>query len=258
MRRLLIAGNWKMHKTFQETEAFAADLLSRLSADFANRPDILICPGYPLLAAAHKVFSGSAVSWGAQNCHAETSGAFTGEVSVEMLKSLECSYVIIGHSERRAMFAETNQSCSSKIKAAMGGGLKPIYCVGETLEERRNNQTNDVLQRQIAEGLDGVVPGVDGKLTIAYEPVWAIGTGLAATSEMAEEAHAFIRSQLRDKHGEEAAEAIRILYGGSMKPGNAADLLKRPNVDGGLIGGASLDAESFAAIISHAEALADN
>ncbi len=258
MRRFLIAGNWKMHKTVQETEAFAADLLPRLSAGSASRPDILICPGFPLLAAAHKAFSGSAVSWGAQNCHAEAGGAYTGEVSVEMLKSLDCTYVIIGHSERRAMFAETNQSCAAKIKAAMSGGLKPIYCVGETLEERRGNLTNDVLQRQIVEGLDGVEPGVDGVLTIAYEPVWAIGTGLAATSEMAEEAHAFIRAQLRDKHGEKTAEAVRILYGGSMKPGNAADLLKRPNVDGGLIGGASLEAESFAAIISHAEALAEH
>ena len=256
MRRFLIAGNWKMHKTLQETEAFAADLLPRLNTQSADATDILICPGFPLLAAAHKAFSGTLVAWGAQNCHAAAEGAYTGEVSIAMLQSLGCEYVIIGHSERRAMFGENNQTCAAKIRALMAAGLKPIYCVGETLQERQDNQTNDVLQRQIAEGLEGVEPGTDGMLTIAYEPVWAIGTGLAATSDMAEEAHAFIRAQLRDKNGEAAADAIRILYGGSMKPGNAAELLMRPNVDGGLIGGASLDAESFAAIVAHANSLA--
>ena len=254
-RRLLIAGNWKMHKTVAETETFATELLALLNQKAAEKVDILVCPTFVSLAAAQSAFRNSGVEWGGQNCHEGHQGAFTGEVSAALLSDVGCTYVIIGHSERRSLFGETSQNCALKIQAAAQQGLKPIYCVGETLEERKAGRTKNVIAQQLTEGLFNLSPQTLQKLVIAYEPVWAIGTGLAATSEQAEEVHSFIRSHLQEKLPGNVAQQTRILYGGSVKPGNANELLNCPNVDGGLIGGASLDAASFAEIVGTAGSL---
>ena len=250
IRKPLVAGNWKMNKTSAEAAELVADL-KRVLSDYRG-VDVVVCPPFTALATVSSAVSGSEIGLGAQNMHWEKSGAFTGEISPAMLRELYCHYVILGHSERRTLFRETDAIVNRKIKAALANHLRPIVCVGETLDQRNNAQTEDVLTTQINLGLQGLTADDLASLTIAYEPVWAIGTGKTATPDMAQAAHAFIRGLLAKLAGEKTAQSIRILYGGSMKPENAADLLAQPDIDGGLIGGASLEAAAFAAIVQAA------
>jgi len=242
MRRFLIAGNWKMHKGVAETSAFIEGLIA---ADPSPAVDVVIGPPYTSLPAAAMLVTGSTIGLAAQNIHWETGGAFTGEISAEMLKELGVPWVIVGHSERRTLFGETDRTARDRARAAQQAGLRVIYCIGETLEEREAERTFEVLESQ-TDGLGALDPST---LVVAYEPVWAIGTGRTASPEQAQEAHAFVRGCLGRAFSTEHAEGIRILYGGSLKPGNAHELLSKPDVDGGLIGGASLDVDSFSAII---------
>lgn len=248
-RRFLIAGNWKMNNGVVATTTFIEELLAE---NLPRAVDVVLCPPYPALPAAAMLLTRSGVGLGAQNVHWETSGAFTGEVAAPMLAEIGVEWVIVGHSERRAMFGETDESAGKRARRAQEEGLTVIFCLGETLEQREAGQTLDVLGRQ-ASALVGLDPE---HLVVAYEPVWAIGTGRTATPDQAEEAHRFLRGELATHFGEPAAAAMRILYGGSMKPQNAADLLSQQDVDGGLIGGASLDVTSFSAIIRAAAHLA--
>lgn len=242
MRSFLIAGNWKMHKGIADTTSFLEALLGEsLPAGI----EILCCPPFTSLPAAAMIATGSPVHIGAQNVHSEESGAYTGEIAAPMLAELGIGWVIVGHSERRTLYGETDDSALSRAKAAQAAGLEVVYCIGETLSERDEGQTFAVLERQTA-ALGTLDPA---HLVLAYEPVWAIGTGRTATAAQAQEAHAFLRVRLAALFGGEAAESIRILYGGSLKPGNAHELLGLSDVDGGLIGGASLDVRSFSAII---------
>ncbi|TCK06499.1 triose-phosphate isomerase [Phorcysia thermohydrogeniphila] len=245
MRRLLIAGNWKMHKTVQEAVELVRELKNLVSD--VNDRDILVCPPFTALYAVKKELEGSNIALGAQNMFYEEKGAFTGEISPLMIKDVGCSYVILGHSERRHIFGETDELINKKVLSAARHGLIPILCVGETLQEREEGKTKDVVERQVREGLKGL--NETSEFVIAYEPVWAIGTGKTATPELAEEVHSFIREVLSEMFGAEKADSVRILYGGSVKPENAAGLLRQPNIDGSLVGGASLKAESFAKII---------
>jgi triosephosphate isomerase len=241
-RRLLIAGNWKMHHGAAETTDFLQRLLAQ---NIPATVDTVVCPPYLSIPAAATILSASQVGLGAQNVHWQTTGAFTGEVAPSMLSEVGARWVIVGHSERRTLFAETDQSTARRARAAQEAELQVIYCIGETLDQRESGDTMTVLATQTS-----VLAGLDpARLVIAYEPVWAIGTGHTATPEQAQEAHAFIRGRLATILGTEAADGTRILYGGSMKPSNAHDLLRRADVDGGLIGGASLDVDSFSAII---------
>lgn len=241
-RRPLIAGNWKMHNGVSATSALLEGLLQ---AELPSGVDVVVCPPFTSLPVAAMLLSASAIALGAQNVHWETQGAFTGEVSPEMLAGLGVEWAIVGHSERRHLFGETDETAALRARAAQKAGLDVIFCLGETLEQRQSGKTFEVLKGQVS-----AVTGLDpAHLLLAYEPVWAIGTGQTATSEQAEEAHAFLRRELENFYGLDAAQSLRILYGGSMKPGNAAELLAQTNVDGGLIGGASLDVDSFSAII---------
>lgn len=250
MRKKIIAGNWKMNKTVAEAKALA-DAIKVELADEA-KVDVVLCPPATAIHAVSEAVSGSQIAVGAQNMHFEASGAFTGEVSAEMLREFYCRYVILGHSERRQYFAETDESVNRKTKAALASGLIPIVCVGETLEEREADQIESVITTQVNEGLAGIEAGDLKTVVIAYEPVWAIGTGLTATPEQAQEVHALIRSLLAKLSDESTAQSVRIQYGGSMKPGNAPELLAQPDIDGGLIGGAALDAPSFIGIVKAA------
>jgi len=248
-RTPLVAANWKMHKTVAETEVFLDAFLPRAAE--LGRAELVICPPYPSLAPAVARCAGSGVRVAAQNMHEEPRGAFTGEVAAPMLTELGVDGVILGHSERRLLFGESDEALARKVPAALGAGLTPILCVGETEGERDQNQTEAVLRRQLEANLAKAPDGRLAEVVIAYEPVWAIGTGRNATPEQAEEAIAFIRSLVADRH-DAAGEAVRILYGGSVKPDNATDLLGREGVDGALVGGASLDPDSFVAIASAA------
>ena len=250
-RTPLIAGNWKMHKTIAEAEEFIQALLPRVFA--ADGVDIGLCAPFTSLQALVDSARGSAVRVYAQNMHQAEQGAFTGEVSAAMLGELEVHGVVLGHSERREYFGETDKALAQKLPAALEAGLEPILCVGETEEERERGDTERKLRHQIEEDLARVPEDQLAKVVIAYEPIWAIGTGLTATPDQAQEACAFVRA-LVARRSEEAAEQVRVLYGGSMKPDNAAELLALPDVDGGLVGGASLDPESFAAIVEAAGA----
>ena len=245
MRRLLIAGNWKMHKTIPEALDLVREL-KELVRDVNDR-DILVCPPFTALYPVSRELEGSNIVLGGQNMYFEEQGAFTGEISPLMLKDAGCSYVILGHSERRHIFGETDELVNKKVLSAINHGLIPILCVGELLEERESGKTQEVVEKQVREGLKGV--DGDNEFVIAYEPVWAIGTGKTATPELAEEVHLFIRQVLSDMFGSEKANSVRILYGGSVKPENAAGLLNMENIDGALVGGASLKAESFAKIV---------
>jgi triosephosphate isomerase (TIM) len=247
MRRPFIAGNWKMHKTVAETVAFAREL--RAAVHDVREADVLIAPPFPAIAAAAEALRESAIAVAAQNLHWEREGAFTGEVSAAMIRDAGASFVIIGHSERRALFGETNLTVNKKIGAALAAQLTPIVCVGETLQQREANQTHAVLDEQLRGGLDGFTAEQLAQAVLAYEPVWAIGTGRNATPEQAQDAHAHIRSRLRQWFGAEFAERCRLLYGGSVKPENIAALSAQPDVDGALVGGASLDVRSFTAIV---------
>lgn len=241
-RRPLIAGNWKMHGDCAWTQGYLEQLLPRVEA---NGPEVVVCPPFTALAAAAVIVVGSPVALGAQNCHWEEKGAFTGEVSAAMLAELGASWVIVGHSERRQYFGETDETAVRRAAAAQRARLGAILCVGETLAQRQAGETLKVLEQQTRE-LGLLDPA---HLAIAYEPVWAIGTGHTATPAQAQEAHAFLRKRAREHFGEDAAQRLRILYGGSVKPDNAAELLAEEDVDGALVGGASLDVEGFSAII---------
>jgi triosephosphate isomerase len=241
-RRPLIAGNWKMNQNVAATSELLEGLLAE---DFGDAVDVVVCPPTTSLPHAAMLLTGSDIGLGAQNCHWENSGAFTGEIAPEMLIELGVRWVIVGHSERRTLFGESDITAARRAKAAQEAGLVVIYCVGETLQQREAEQTFSVLETQTAPLAD-LDPDA---LVVAYEPVWAIGTGRTATADQAQEAHAFLRNRLGNFFSTQTSGGIRILYGGSMKPGNAAELVGMPDVDGGLIGGASLDAESFCAII---------
>ena len=251
-RKVIIAGNWKMNKTAAEGRALV-EALKPLVADVCpSKADIVVCPPFTTIAAVVEAVRGSNIKVGAQNVHWAESGAFTGEISAAMLKELGIDYVIIGHSERRQYFGETDATVNSRVKAALAAGLLPIICVGELLEEREGGRTEQVLSAQLEGGLAGLTGEDMRKIVIAYEPVWAIGTGKTATPEMAELTHNFIRCTLNDMFGKEIGEGVRIQYGGSMKPENAKELVAQRNIDGGLIGGAALKAESFSALIHNA------
>lgn len=242
MRRPLIAANWKMFGTIDGVQRFLEALIPRVQA---GGPQVVVCPPFTLLPAAVMVATGSPVEVGAQNCHWEDKGAFTGEVAPPMLAELGVPWVVIGHSERRQYFGETDATAAARARAAQHAGLSVIFCLGETLDEREREQTFAVLDRQSAV-LAGLEPG---RLAVAYEPVWAIGTGRTASPAQAQEAHAFLRSKAAHLLGDDAAAGLRILYGGSVKPDNAASILTQADVDGALVGGASLDVESFSTII---------
>ena len=245
MRKTIIAGNWKMNKTPSE----AAELAAAIAQIQGAKCEVVICPPFVDLFFAKKALEGSNVKLGAQNCHWKESGAFTGEISADMLIEAGCDYVILGHSERRQYFGETDETVNLRTKAALEKGLKTIVCVGETLEEREQGITEKVIDRQIRLGLADLTAEQMANVVIAYEPVWAIGTGLTATNEQAEEVCKFIRDLLAELFGAAVAEETTIQYGGSMNAGNCAALLAMPNIDGGLIGGAALKPADFAVIV---------
>jgi len=247
-RRPLLAGNWKMHGTRPETTALI-DGIKEAAANARDR-DVVVAPPFSALETAARTLAGTTMGLAAQNLHAEPKGAFTGEISGEMLKDVGCGYVIIGHSERRQYFNETNEMVRNKIGAALRSDLKPIVCIGETLREREADNTLPVIERQVREGLAGLTRDAVRNLVIAYEPVWAIGTGKTASPEQAEEVHAAIRGLLREFAGDNGADSVRILYGGSVKADNIDALMAQPNIDGALVGGASLDAAAFSRIIA--------
>ncbi|CAB1085172.1 Triosephosphate isomerase (EC [Olavius algarvensis Delta 1 endosymbiont] len=246
-RTPLIAGNWKMYKTNAEAVETAGHLVE-LVADTSD-VDIMIAPVFTAIDPVSKVVTGSRVGLGAQNLYWEKEGAYTGEISADMLISAGCQYVIIGHSERRQYFGETDETVNKKISAAIAANLIPVFCIGETEAERESGNTFSVLDKQVKDGLKDKVVEDLGSLVIAYEPVWAIGTGKTATSDQAQEAHKYIRSLIDGLFGTALADAVRILYGGSVKPANVAELMGMPDIDGALVGGASLEAESFSQIV---------
>jgi len=245
--RPLIVGNWKMFKTAPQ----AAELASQLKSFFqeVTEVEVVVAPPFTALGVVAGILEGSPLALGGQDLFWEAEGAFTGEISAPMLKAVGCSYVIIGHSERRQYFGDTNVTVNKKCKAALSGGLIPIWCVGETEAEREKGQTFSVIKEQMQEGLKGFSPHEIQKVVIAYEPVWAIGTGKTATKDQAQEVHQFIRGQLESAFGNSIAKAVRILYGGSVKPENIVELMAMDDIDGALVGGASLKADSFATIV---------
>jgi triosephosphate isomerase len=248
MRTPLIAGNWKMFKTVHETVVYAKEF--RAMVKDLQGVEVVIAPPFTAVHAAAEAVRNSVIAVAAQDVFWEKEGAYTGEVSATMVREAGAEYVIIGHSERRQYFGETDETVNRKTIAALGAGLIPIVCIGETLEQRERNETFDVLDRQIRDGLDGLTGTQVGSLVIAYEPVWAIGTGRTATAQQAEEAHQHIRQRLRSGFGGDAADACHILYGGSVKPDNISELMAQPDVDGALVGGASLDVKSFHQIVT--------
>jgi len=247
-RRKFICGNWKMHKTIGE----AVQLVRELRGKVKTQAQVAVAPPFTALAAVKKELQGFAIEVFGQNCHYEKQGAFTGEMAAAMLVDAGCDGVILGHSERRQYFGETDELVNKKVRAALEAGLHPIVCVGETLQEREAERTWEVVSRQVRGALAEFGGDQIGRCTLAYEPVWAIGTGKTATTAQAQEVHAQIRGLLRELAGPAVAEAVRIQYGGSVKPENAADLLGQPDIDGALVGGASLKAEDFARIIAGA------
>jgi len=249
MRKKLMAANWKMYKTPDQTRDFFRDFLPLVGKH--DRDEIAVCPPFVDVPAAVEAAKGSNVAIGAQNMYWEKEGAFTGEISTGMLLAVGCTHVIIGHSERRQYFGETDDTVNLKLKAALEAGLIPIVCVGEVLEEREAGLTEDVLRRQCLRAFHAISGKKAAKLVIAYEPVWAIGTGRTATPQLASEAHQVIRSEAGKALGEELAENLRILYGGSVKPENAKALMSEAEIDGALVGGASLEAPSFAGVIKN-------
>ncbi len=249
MRKPIIAGNWKMYKTIGAAIELANGLKRELFKIELNDMDIVLCPVYTCLSEVAEVIASSNISLGAQDVYWQEEGAFTGEISPLMIKDAGCLYVIIGHSERRQFFAETNETVNKKIKAALKHGLIPIVCVGESLAEREANRTFDVLTDHLQNGLIDLTEEEVSKVVIAYEPVWAIGTGKTATSAQAQEAHKFIRDLLGKLYNKDIANGIRIQYGGSVKPENIEEIMAQPDVDGALVGGASLKTESFSEIV---------
>ncbi|MCZ7609210.1 MAG: triose-phosphate isomerase [Ignavibacterium sp.] len=248
MRKTVIAGNWKMNNDLTQSEKLIVELKNLLQNEKPNC-DVIICPPFTSLSEASKLLKGSNIKLGAQNMYFEESGAFTGEVSASMLKSAGCEYVILGHSERRTIFEESDDVINKKIRKALSAGLKPIFCVGELLSERETGITNDVIKRQILSGLQGVTEEEMKNIIIAYEPVWAIGTGKTATPSQAQEVHEFIRDLIQIDYSLETANDVTIQYGGSVKPENAKELLSQKDIDGALVGGACLKADLFMGII---------
>ncbi|MBN2356130.1 triose-phosphate isomerase [candidate division KSB1 bacterium] len=247
MRKRIIAGNWKMNKTVDEALELAAAIKEGIKT--GDKIDVVLCPPFTDVTAVALVIQNTRIGLGGQNLHWEEKGAFTGEISAAMLRSAGCEYVIIGHSERRQYFHETDETVNRKIKTALSAGLRPIVCVGETLKEREDNLTERVLETQVEGCLAGLTAGQAAEIILAYEPVWAIGTGVVATVEQAQAAHQYIRDLLFKLYDRTVADRVRIQYGGSMKPDNSGQLLAQPDIDGGLVGGASLDAQSFLDII---------
>jgi triosephosphate isomerase (TIM) len=252
-RKKLIAGNWKMNKTSADGVALARDLVMAIGKQ--SDVEVIVCPPFTAIEAVGKALEGSNVKLGAQNMHFESSGAFTGEISAPMLRAIFATHVILGHSERRTLFGDSDEFINKKVLAALKNQLRPIFCVGETLAERESASTLKIVQTQIERGLEGVSKEQASSVIIAYEPVWAIGTGKVATAEQAQEVHAFIRGLLTKLFTDAVAKKIRILYGGSMKPANAVELLTQKDIDGGLIGGASLEARSFVELVTAAAAV---
>jgi triosephosphate isomerase (TIM) len=246
MRRPILAANWKMHKGAADAVAFAKAFAPRV-AD-ATGVDVVIAPPFTALAALGPALAGTAIALAAQNAHPEEQGAFTGEISAAMLREAGCSYAIVGHSERRTLFGESSEFVARKAEALLRHGIRPIVCVGESLAEREAGRTGDVIDSQLRESLARVPADRAADLVIAYEPIWAIGTGRTATPEAAQEVHARVRERLRERFGA-AGETVRIQYGGSVKPDNVSELMAQPDIDGALVGGASLEPESFARIV---------
>lgn len=248
-RRPLIAGNWKMYKESGEAAATASKLADLIKG--ADHADVMIAPPFTALDAVALAVANSKVALGAQNLHWEAEGAFTGEISAGMLTASGCTYVIIGHSERRQYFGEVDETVNKKMGAAIAAGLRPVMCVGETDSEREAGETLSVLDKQVRDGLKGLVAEELTQLVVAYEPVWAIGTGKTATTEQAQQVHAFIRKLLAELYGQKLADTTRVLYGGSVKPANIAELMAMEDIDGALVGGASLTADSFSQIVKY-------
>jgi len=251
MRQPIIAGNWKLHKSIPETVELIAALKRELRP---GGPEVVVAPVFTALAAAVEAAAGSGIRVAAQNCYHQASGAFTGEVSPQLIRDLGCLDVILGHSERRQLFGENDEFINLKIKAALAAGLRTIFCIGETLEERESEQMYEVLTRQVRVGLAGLDAGMMDQVVVAYEPVWAIGTGVTATTDQAEEAHEFVRGLLAGMFDKPVSEQTRILYGGSVKPDNVDGLMAQANIDGTLVGGASLKAGDFLRIINYQRA----
>ena len=248
MRKKIVAGNWKMNQNLQDVVALATQLMAALAADKPNC-DVVICTPFIHLATVAGVVEGTVIGLGAENCADKEKGAYTGEVSAAQVKSTGAQYVILGHSERRAYYHETPEILKEKVNLALANGLKVIFCIGEVLEEREAGKQNEVVGAQLAGSLYDLTAEQMGSIILAYEPVWAIGTGKTATSDQAQDMHAFIRGEICKQFGAEVAENLSILYGGSCKPSNAKDIFSKPDVDGGLIGGAALKCEDFKGII---------
>lgn len=251
MRQPIIVGNWKMHTILEEARGLVRPLKEELG--HLEEVEIGICPPFVYLALVREILKGSNIKLGAQNAYGELKGAFTGEISPQMLKDMGCAYVIIGHSERRHIMGETDEMINKKLRAVLKADLTAIFCIGELLEERESGTTETVLRRQLEAGLKGFSSGQLKQIIIAYEPVWAIGTGQTATSQQAQEVHAFIREFITRLSDETRAEEIRIMYGGSVNPENISDLMAQPDVDGALVGGASLKADSFIQIVTRSK-----
>jgi len=247
MRKKLIAGNWKMNKTVPESLELIHSLLKKVKSE--STAEVLLIPPFTSLFSAAEALRGSSIQLGAQNLSHLTKGAVTGEVSGTMLVSVGCKYVLVGHSERRTLFQENNTLINQKLKSALGEGLYPILCVGESQEERHAGKTEETIDNQLEEGLNGLTPMEMRKMTIAYEPIWAIGTGVNAKPEQAQQVHEAIRKKLNDQYESEMIQDVRVIYGGSVTPENSSSLMSQPDVDGALVGGASLEADSFYAII---------
>jgi triosephosphate isomerase len=253
MRKKIVAGNWKMNMDYASGISLFSEIVNMVRDEKKGEQLAIICAPYIHLNSLSQL-GGTTVRIGAQNCHQKDSGAFTGEISAEMVKSVGCEYVLVGHSERRQYFAESNEILAEKTLAALKNNLSPIFCIGETLDERNNGNYFNIIKSQLSEGTFNLSAEEFLKVVIAYEPVWAIGTGLTATSEQAQEVHAFIRNEIASKYGEEVANDTTILYGGSCNPKNAAELFAQNDIDGGLIGGASLKSRDFVDIVKTSNA----
>jgi len=250
MRKKVIAGNWKMNMDLHQSQKLVSEIINGLGKD--NKANVIVCPPFTSLSEVDVLLKGTQIKLGAQNLYYEENGAFTGEISADMLKSVGCEYVILGHSERRVIFNESNDLINKKIKTALAKGLKPIFCIGELLNQREKGETMQIVSRQVEKGLEGIAAEQMKNIIIAYEPVWAIGTGKTATPEQAQEVHSFIRELVAKKYSSSVSENIVIQYGGSVKPDNARELLSQKDIDGALVGGACLKADSFLGIIASA------
>ena len=250
MRKKVIAGNWKMNMDLHQSQKLVSEIINGLGKD--NKAEVIVCPPFTSLSEVSSLLKGTPVKLGAQNMYYEESGAFTAEISADMLKSVGCEYIILGHSERRVIFNESDELINKKMKTALAKELKPIFCIGELLEQRESGETMEVVSSQVEKGLEGITAGQMKNVIVAYEPVWAIGTGKTATPEQAQEVHAFIREFVAKKYSSSVSENLIIQYGGSVKPDNTRELLSQKDIDGALVGGACLKANSFLSIITSA------